>query len=188
MRIAFAALALGLVASCASLRLASEGPLPGGEPVRGRDGTYEVVPPTETWVRISENEAEPNVDLSLARNPADAWLNASVLPGRFPSADAALAEVRARAETMLTVTRRAETDVAVPGPDGHLPGRLGEYCGTFDRELRSRESCFVVLAVLRDRTAYVLVGQVRLHDPEPGRHDELTTFVRSLRILLEDPE
>ncbi len=188
MRIAVAALALGLVASCAGLRLASHSPLPGGEPVRGSDGTYEIAPPTETWVRVSKNEAEPNIDLSLARNTADAWLNASVLPERFPSADAALAEARAQAEAMLTVTRRAETDVSVPGPDGDLPGRLGEYCGTFDLELRSRESCFVVLAVLRDRTAYVLVGQVRLHDPEPGRHDELTTFVRSLRILSENPE
>ncbi len=188
MRIAVAALALGLVASCASLRLASRSPLPGGEPVRGSDGTYEIVPPTEAWARISENEAESNVDLSLARNTADAWLNTAVLQERFPSAHAALAAARAQAEAMLTVTRRAETDVSVPGPDGDLPGRLGEYCGTFDRELRSRESCFVVLTVLRDRTAYVLVGEVRLHDPEPGRHDELTTFVRSLRILLEDPE
>jgi hypothetical protein len=139
-------------------------------------------------VRISANEAESNVDLSLARNTADAWLNASVLTGRFPSADAALAEVRAHAEAMLTVSRRAETDVAVTGPDGDLAGRLGEYCGTFDLEFGSRESCFVVLTVLRGHIAYVLVGQVRLRDPEPGRRDELIALVRSLRVLAGDPE
>ena len=187
MRIAAAALVLALVASCADPRLDSRAALPGGEPVRGGHGTYEVVPPTETWVRISENEAEPNIDLSLARNTADAWLNVSVLTERFPSPDAARAEARAGAEAMLTVIRRVETDVAVAGPDGDLPGRLGEYCGTFDRELGSRESCFVVLTALLGDTSYVLVGQVRVQ-AESGRRDELTAFVRSLRLLSGDPE
>lgn len=188
MRLAGAVLAVALVVSCASLRLASLAPLPGGEPVRGSDGSYELTPPTQTWVRIAAHEAEPNVDLSLARNTGDAWLNVSVLRERFPSADAALAHARAVAESMLAVTHRAEEEVAVAGPDGHLGGRLGEYCGTFDLELGSRESCFVVLAVLRARTAYVVVGQVRILDPEPGRQDELDRFVRSLRIVEEDSD
>ena len=178
--------AAGLVGpGCASWRLARLEPYPIGEPLRGPRGGYELRPPSDAWVRLEENEGD-QLDLSLARQTGDAWLNVSVVPDRLPTAAIALESARARADALLTTTTRLERDVSVAAPEGELPARLGVYCGTFDREMRARDSCFVILAAVRDRTAYVLVGQVRVKDPEPGRQDELERFALSLRLLAEE--
>ena len=99
-----------------------------------------------------------------------------------------LESARARADALLTTTSRDERDVSIGAPEGELPARLGVYCGTFDREMRARDSCFVILAAVRERTAYVLVGQVRVKGAEPDRQDELERFVLSLRLLEEETE
>jgi hypothetical protein len=172
---------VGLAISCASLRLAWRDPLPEGEPVRGPEGSYELVPPSGEWVRVPGNESHHNVDLSLARRSNDAWLNASVLRDRYWSADDALARGRSRTESLMSIDSRDEQDARVPSPEGELPGRLGVYCGTFDREIRARDTCMVILAALFGRTAYVVVGQVRVGG-ESDRQEELMELVRSLRI------
>lgn len=172
-----------LAAACASLRLASLDPLPAGEPVRGPQGSYQLTPPSDRWVRLEDREREQNLDLALARQTNDAWLNVSVLPGRFPSPGMALAYARSQADALMTTFSRDESDLTVPSPDGELPARMGIYCGTFDRELRSRDNCFVMLTTLRGDVTYALVGQVRIRDPEPGLQDELERLVRSLRVV-----
>jgi hypothetical protein len=174
------------VGGCASLRLHWLEPFPAGEPLVGPEGSYQLTPETGHWVRIERNEDHDNIDLSLARNSGDAGLNVSVLQGRFPTPSLALAHARAQVDAMMTTISRLEVDVAISSPEGDLPGRMGVYCGTFDRELRSRDNCFVMLATLRGTVVYVLVGQVRVKDPEPGRQDELERLVLSLELI--DPE
>jgi hypothetical protein len=172
----------GIAISCASLRLALRDPLPEGEPLRGPEGSYEVVPPTGEWVRVAGNESHRNVDLSLARRSNDAWLNVSVLKDRYRNADDALARGRSRAESLLSVDSRDEQDARVRSPEGDLPARLGVYCGTFDREIRARDTCMVILATLYERTTYVVVGQVRVESGASDRQEELMEIVESLRI------
>ena len=171
-----------LLVSCTSLRLAGLDPLPMGEPFRGPEGSYTLTPPSGEWVRVERNEGD-RIDLALARRSGDAWLNVSVLPGRFPTAGHALVDARSRMDSLLVTLSREEWDATVPSPEGDRPARLGIYCGTFDRELRSRDNCFVMLATIRAGVTYALVGQVRIRDPEPGRQDELERLVRSLRLL-----
>lgn len=172
-----------LLLACASLRLASLEPLPAGEPVRGPEGSYLLTPPSDHWVRLEDRERERNLDLALARKSNDAWLNVSVLPGRFPSPGMALAFARGQVDALMTTFSRDEREVTVPSPDGELPASLGIYCGTFDHELRSRDNCFVILTTLRGDVSYALVGQVRIQDPEPGRMDEIERLIRSLRLV-----
>jgi hypothetical protein len=176
------ALLLPLILSCASLRLAMLDPYPAGKALRGPEGSYELVPPSEMWVRVERNESQRNVDLALARRSADAWLNVSVVRDRYPTPASAIDRGRSRVEALMSVVSRDEQEVVVPSPDGELPARLGVYCGTFDRELRSRDSCFLILATVFQRMTYVVVGQVRVADSQPDAQDELTMFVRSLRI------
>jgi hypothetical protein len=171
---------LGL--GCASLRLAGLDPLPTGEPFRGPEGSYTLTAPSDQWVRTPDNEGE-RIDLALARKTGDAWLNVSVLPGRFATPEQALAHARTQADALMQTVSRDERDATVPAPEGDLPARFGRYCGTFDRELRSRESCFVLLATIRGDTTYALVGQVRVQDPLDGREPELERLVRSLRLV-----
>jgi hypothetical protein len=180
MRLLCGVLAL-LLASCTSSQL---DPLPSGEPWRGPQGSYELEMPSDAWVRLEKNEHDENIDLSLARQSADAWLNVSVLKDRFPTAEMALAGARARMDSLLMTVSRDEREIRVPAPAerGDVDARIGVYCGTFDRELRSRDTCFVILATVWDDTAYVLVGQVRVKDPEPGRQAELERLVGSLRL------
>jgi hypothetical protein len=179
--------ALLVLASCAASRLARLDPLPSGEPWRGPAGSYELELPSDVWVRLEKNEREGNIDLSLARQSADAWLNVSLVEERFPTADLALAGARARMDSLLATVSRDEREIAVPTPDGEVEGWLGVYCGAFDREIRSRDTCFVILATVWKDTAYVLVGQVRVKDPEPGRQDELERLVGSLRLTAPLP-
>lgn len=179
-----AALALALVAAgCTHIRLASQDPLPAGQPLRGPEGSYTLTPPSEHWVRAEWNESADTIDWALAHQEGDAWLNVSVLPGRFATAELAFAHARAQADALMATVSRDERDVSIPSPEGGLAGRMGVYCGHFDRSLRSREDCFVLLAVLRGDVTYALVGQVRLRDPEPGRRDELERLVASLRVV-----
>ncbi len=167
---------------CASMRLSSRDPLPEGEPIAGPSGHYELVPPSGEWVRADWNEDESKIDLSLAHQQGDAWLNVSVLPDRFPEAADAIAHGRAQVDSMMLTSSREEEVVEVAAPEGPLPARVGTYCGTFDREIRARDSCFVLLATVRDRTSFVLVGQVRVRDPELGRLHELRRLAASLRL------
>jgi hypothetical protein len=180
--VAFAGVA-GL--GCTSWRLARLDAYPMGEPLRGPQGGYALVPSSEAWVRTPENEGA-SVDLALARQSNDAWLNVSVVRGRLPTAALALETARARADALMTTASRQERDLVVPSPEGDLPARMGVYCGTFDREMRAHDNCFVMLAAVRGEAAYVLVGQVRIRDPESGRLDELERLVASLRLV--EPE
>lgn len=168
--------------ACASWRLAGLEPLPMGEPFRGPEGSYTLTPPSGEWVRVEDSEGD-RIDLALARRSNDAWLNVSVLPRRFATAELALADARSRMDSLMLTLTREEWEVTVPSPEGDRPGRFGIYCGTFDRELRSRDSCFVMLTTIRAELTYALVAQVRIRDPEPGRQDELERLVRSLRLL-----
>lgn len=173
------ALACTWVLGCAS----SGPPFPAGHPLRGPHGSYELVPQTETWVRAPGNESKRNVDLSLEREGSDAWLNVSVLPNRYPTAQLALERGRSRVEGLMSVGHRTEEDLTVPSPEGDLEARLGVYCGTFYRELRARETCFVLLATRYRQNPYVLVGQVRVDDdPDGDGLFELMAFVKSFRI------
>jgi hypothetical protein len=172
---------LFVLTSCAAMRLAWLDPLPMDQPVVGQDGSYELVPPSDRWVRLSDNERGEQIDLSLARSSNDSWLNVSVLVDRFPTAGLALEYARTQADGLLTTISRDEREVAVPSPDGEVAARMGVYCGTFDRELGSRDSCFVMLAAVWQQTSYMLVGQVRIGD-DPGRQAELERLVLSLRL------
>ncbi len=183
MKRGIAILALLFLTSCTSLRLARLDPLPAGETFAGPEGSYQLVPPSDRWVRLTDNEGDANIDLSLARNSNDAWLNVSVLPGRFATADLALAYARGQADALMATFFRDERDVGVPAPEGDVAGRMGVYCGTFDGELRSRESCFVMLATVWKETSYLLVGQVRESESESGRRGELEGLMLSLRLV-----
>lgn len=173
---------LALATSCASLRLAGLDPLPADAPFRGPEGSYTVTPPSDEWVRVEGNESRRNVDLSLARKSADAWLNVSVLRNRYPTADHALVRGRSRVEGLMSMSSREEGDAVVQSAGGPLPARLGRYCGTFDRELTARDTCFVILAAMDGPTTYVLVGQYRAKDRQLGRDEEMTRLVLSLRV------
>jgi len=181
-------LLLALALSCASWRLARLDPYPAGEPLRGPDGSYELVPPSDEWVRIEDNESRRNVDLSLARRSGDAWLNVSVLQDRYQSPGHALDRGRSRTESLMSIDLREEGDAVVQSAEGPLPARLGRYCGTFDRELRSRDTCFLILATQRDRTTWVVVGQYRVLDPRQDREPEMLELVLSLRAIARPRE
>ena len=113
----------------------------------------------------------------------DKKLNVSVLADRFPTPDLALAYASAQADALMSMISRDERDVVVASPEGDLAGRIGVYCGTFDRELRSRDNCFVMLATVWNQTSYMLVGQVRVRGADAGRRVELERLVLSLRLL-----
>ncbi len=185
----FAAVVAALVCvSCTSIRLASQDPYPAGQAVAGPDGGYALTPPSEHWVRAEWNETAETIDWALAHQEGDAWLNVSVLRGRFATAELALARARAEVDALMLTVSRNERDVVVPSPAGELPARLGVYCGSFDRELRSRDNCFVLLAAQQAEVSYALVGQVRVRDPEPGRQDELERLVLSLQLIAPSTE
>lgn len=173
--------------ACASLRLASLDAIPAGTRLSGPSGGYELTLPTDAWARNPADEERGRIDLALVRKSGDAWLNVSVMADRYPAADLALAAARTRADALMLASEREERDVAVVGPAGALPGRLGVYCGSFDREVRSRDSCFVIQTVVDGRTAWLLVGQVRMHEGGDERRDELERLMGSLRILSTAP-
>lgn len=175
--------ALAAVLSCTSIRLASREPYPAGHPVRGPEGSYQLTPPGDHWVRADWNEGAENIDWALAHQEGDAWLNVSVLPDRYASARLAFEHARAQADALMITVSREERELTVASPEGALPAHLGIYCGTFDRELRSRDSCIVLLATMRGDVTYALVGQLRVRDPEPGRQDELLRLMESLRLV-----
>ena len=178
---------MSCTSACARLRLASLEPYPAGARIAGPSGGYELTTPTDAWARNPRNEGSGHIDLALARKSGDAWLDVSVVTDRYATADLALAPARARANSLMLADERDERDVIVPAPEGGIAGRQGVYCGSFDREMRARDNCFVILTVVRDRTAWVLVGQAHVRGDDDLRRPELEQLMDSLRILPAAP-
>ena len=137
------------VVGCAAWRLGRLPHYQAGVTLRGPAGGYALVPPTGAWVRIEENE-QGKIDLALARDTANAWLNVSVAPGRGGTPEEVLSRARAEVDALLATAERREELVSISSLEGTAPARLGVYCGTFDRELRAGQSCFVLLGAVRN--------------------------------------
>ena len=175
------ALASFWLGGCLPVRL----PLAEGVPVRGPAGSYTITPPSDAWERRPQTEDE-RIDLAVRRVSRDAWLNVSVLPGRFPTAEEAFADARARTDSILQTGFRDESIATVGAPGGDIAAHFGVYCGRFDRELLSRESCIMLLTTLRGAVTYALVGQVRIDGDDEAsleRRVELESLIRSLRLV-----
>lgn len=182
-----ALLAFALVAplGCASLRLARLPHYPAGEALPGPAGSYSLEFPSNAWVRLKYSETTTGLDWSVGRDSADAWLNVSLATDRYRNAQAVLASARDQAEALMAIGRRDERDVSVSSPSGPLPARRGVYCGTFDLEVGTASTCFVILGVVWDERAFLLVGQVR--EARAGVREELEALVDSLQLIEKQP-